>query len=69
MALYEYLRAQEAEAGPVPSTPKALVEKAKEGTSGSPLRRRPAQESLEAAVVSPEKLAEMRKRITAGSLR
>ncbi|MGW3305914.1 hypothetical protein ACWDG9_04915 [Streptomyces sp. NPDC001073] len=59
MALYEYLKAQEAEAGPVPSTPKALVEKTVE--------RRPAQESLETAVVSPEKLAQMRARISAGT--
>ncbi|WP_424570813.1 hypothetical protein [Streptomyces sp. CH-036] len=61
MALYEYLKAQEAEVGAVPSTPKALVEKTVE--------RRPAQESLETAVVSQEKLAAMRKRIVADSYR
>ncbi|WP_073773434.1 hypothetical protein [Streptomyces sp. MJM1172] len=61
MALYEHLRAQEAEAGPVPSTPKALVEKTAE--------RLPAQEPAEAAVISQEKLAAMRKRIVAESYR
>lgn len=58
MELFAYLKTQEAEAGPVPSTPEALVEMAPE--------RRPAQESLETAVVDPEVLAAMRKRIIAG---
>jgi hypothetical protein len=68
MALYEHLRAQEAEAGPVPSTPGVLLEP-KEAYSVRTPQPRPAQDSLEAAVVSQEKLAEMRKRIIAGSLR
>lgn len=66
LALYEYLRAQEAEAGPVPSTPAVLVESAREGTSRSPLQRWPAQDSPASAAVSPELLAEMRKRVVAG---
>jgi hypothetical protein len=68
MALYEHLRAQEAETGPVPSTPGVLLEP-KEAYSVRTPQPRPAQDSLEAAVVSQEKLAEMRKRIIAGSLR
>ncbi|PPS71980.1 MULTISPECIES: hypothetical protein [Streptomyces] len=68
MALYEHLRAQEAEAGLIPNSPKNLVE-SKEAYSASTPQPRPAQDSLEAAVVSQEKLAEMRKRIIAGSLR
>ncbi|MFI6606880.1 hypothetical protein [Streptomyces sp. NPDC050507] len=59
LAMYEHLRAQEAEAGPVPSTPEVLVEKAPEA--------RPAQEASESAAVSPDLLAEMRRRIVAGS--
>ncbi|MDW4902901.1 hypothetical protein RB625_31250 [Streptomyces californicus] len=59
MALYEYLKGQEAEVGPVPSTPEALVEKTVEW--------RPARESLETAAVSKETLAEMRKRVIAWS--
>ncbi|MET9510784.1 hypothetical protein ABZX62_20380 [Streptomyces flavidovirens] len=58
LEMYAHLRAQEAEAGPVPRTPKALVEKGPEW--------RPAQESLKAAVVDPEVLAAMRKRIISG---
>lgn len=61
MALYEHLQAQEAEAGPVPATPKTLVEKTVE--------RQPAQDSSASAVVSPEMLAEMRRRIVARSSR
>ncbi|MGA5467820.1 hypothetical protein ACPCUK_03140 [Streptomyces arboris] len=61
LEIHAYLVEQTKEAGPVPSTPKALVEKTVE--------RRPAQESLEAAVVSQEKLAAMRKRIVADSYR
>ncbi|MEU8556007.1 hypothetical protein AB0C80_18725 [Streptomyces anthocyanicus] len=56
LALYEHLRAQEAEAGAVPSTPKALVE-AKRRSEGPPLRAQPAQ-------VDPEVLAAMRARIS-----
>ncbi|MEV1096456.1 hypothetical protein AB0I87_13425 [Streptomyces sp. NPDC049952] len=61
LAMYAHLKAQEAEAGPVPSTPAVLVEKAPE--------RQPAQGSLESAVPSPELLAEMRRRIVAESYR
>ncbi|MER6112400.1 hypothetical protein [Streptomyces hirsutus] len=63
LALYEHLRAQEAEAGPVPSTPEALAAPsggaAKVGTSGTPLQAQPACE------VDPEVLAVMRARICA----
>ncbi|MFE4991397.1 hypothetical protein ACFRH4_08605 [Streptomyces mirabilis] len=66
LALYEHLKAQEAEAGPVPSTPEALVEEAKGSTSGTPLLGQPAQESLEAPQrIDPEVLAAMRARICA----
>ncbi|MEW2276742.1 hypothetical protein AB0936_03690 [Streptomyces cyaneofuscatus] len=63
MALYEHLKAQEAEVGPVPSTPKVLVAQVAEADN----LRRPAQESLETAVASKETLAEMRKRVIAWS--
>ncbi|MEU5448684.1 hypothetical protein [Streptomyces californicus] len=56
LEIHAYLVEQTKEAGPVPSTPKALVEKTVE--------RRPAQESLEAAELSA-KVAEMRKRVVA----
>lgn len=62
-ALYEHLKAQEAEAGPVPSISKVLVVQVAEADKP----RRPAQESLEVAVVTPDLLAEMRKRVIAGS--
>ncbi|MEV6436292.1 hypothetical protein [Streptomyces anulatus] len=65
MALYEHLKAQEAEVGPVPSTPRVLVAQVAEADK----LRRPAQESMEAAVVSKETLAAMRKRIVADSYR
>ncbi|MGW0854154.1 hypothetical protein [Streptomyces sp. NPDC002690] len=65
MELYEHLRAQEAEAGPVPATPAVLVETAREGTSRPLPQRRPAQDSSGSAAVSPELLAEMRRRIIA----
>ncbi|MFD9920629.1 hypothetical protein ACFWXR_14240 [[Kitasatospora] papulosa] len=61
LAMYEHLRKQEAEAGPVPSTPAVLVKEAPE--------RRPAQESPESTVVPPELLVEMRRRIIADSYR
>ncbi|KUN52217.1 hypothetical protein AQJ43_23615 [Streptomyces avermitilis] len=68
LALYEHLRAQEAEAGPVPSTPAVLVEEAKEVTSLNPLLGQPAQESLEAPQrIDPEVLAAMRARICAST--
>ncbi|MGW5198616.1 hypothetical protein [Streptomyces spiralis] len=57
LALYEHLRAQEAEAGPVPSTPAVLAEEVKVGTSGSPLQAQPARE------VDPEALAAMKARL------
>ncbi|WP_437106611.1 hypothetical protein [Streptomyces sp. enrichment culture] len=64
MALWEYFKAQEAEAGPVPSTPETLVAPskgiAKEGTAGSPLQAQPAQ-------VDPEVLAAMKARICAST--
>ncbi|MER6748080.1 hypothetical protein ACFW6C_09115 [Streptomyces fungicidicus] len=64
MALWEYFKAQEAEAGPVPSTPETLVAPskgiAKEGTVGSPLQAQPAQ-------VDPEVLAAMKARICAST--
>jgi hypothetical protein len=54
---------EEPEPGIVPDTPEVLVEQvAESGKLG-----RPAQESLESAVVTPELLAEMRKRVIAGS--
>ncbi|MGW3499336.1 hypothetical protein ACWDMY_01140 [Streptomyces globisporus] len=65
MALYEHLKAQEAEVGPVPSTPRVLVAQVAEADK----LRRPAQESMEAAVVSKETLAAIRKRIVADSYR
>ncbi|MEV5289946.1 hypothetical protein AB0K64_01740 [Streptomyces sp. NPDC053741] len=61
LAMYAHLKAKEAEVGPVPSTPAILVEKAPE--------RQPAQGPLESAAVSPELLAEMRRRIIAESYR
>ncbi|MGV9698963.1 hypothetical protein ACWDTR_24795 [Streptomyces sp. NPDC003470] len=68
MALYEHLRAQEAEAGPVPSTPAVLVEEAAVA--------RPAQESLGAQRFSAlseqerqETLAAMRRRVSGVSAR
>ncbi|MFG2380589.1 hypothetical protein [Streptomyces avermitilis] len=67
LALYAHLRQQEAEAGPVPSSPEFLptpvkTQVAEVATPGKP---RPAQESSESAEVSPELLAEMRQRISA----
>ncbi|MET7347436.1 hypothetical protein [Streptomyces mirabilis] len=70
MALFEHLRAQEAEAGPVPSTPEALVTPFEGAAKKETVERQPAQESLEVAVADPElsaKVAELRKRIVAGS--
>ncbi|MFJ8507733.1 hypothetical protein [Streptomyces avermitilis] len=69
LALYEYLVAREAEAGPVPSTPEVLVQEAKGVAPRNPLLGQPAQESLESAVVSTElsaKVAQMRQRMAAG---
>lgn len=72
MALYEHLRAQEAEAGPVPKPEEFLSAPTKsqvaEVAEPGPLER-PVQESLVAAVVDSEKLAAMRKRIVAESYR
>ncbi|WP_406408225.1 hypothetical protein OG923_06850 [Streptomyces halstedii] len=59
--MYEHLKAGEAEAGPVPSTPAVLVERAP--------KRQPVQDSLKSAVPSPELLAEMRRCIVAQSYR
>jgi hypothetical protein len=56
LAMYEHLRAQEAEAGPVPSTPEALATP----TSGV-AKTQPARE------VDPEELAAMRARICAST--
>ncbi|MET8114025.1 hypothetical protein [Streptomyces prasinus] len=65
LALYAHLRAQEAEAGPVPSTPEALVAPsggaAKGSNNLSPLQAQPARE------VDPEELAAMRARIGAST--
>ncbi|MFE9865894.1 hypothetical protein ACFYPZ_24670 [Streptomyces sp. NPDC005506] len=67
LALYGHLRAQEAEAGPVPNTPGVLVgrpaEKQVSQVAAPGKLTEPARESLEAAVVSQELLAEMRKRV------
>ncbi|WP_328981744.1 hypothetical protein OG258_19820 [Streptomyces mirabilis] len=68
LELYAYLKAQEAEAGPVPSTPKVLVEEAKGSAISTPLLGQPAQESLEAPKrIDPEVLAAMRARICAST--
>lgn len=63
LKLYEHLRGQEAEAGPVPSTPETCVVM----TAIQVSVKRPAQESLETAAVSKEMLSEMRKRVIAWS--
>ncbi|MFJ9353730.1 hypothetical protein [Streptomyces mirabilis] len=68
LELYAYLKAQEAEAGPVPSTPEVLVEEAKGSAISTSLLGQPAQESLESPKrIDPEVLAAMRARICAST--